>query len=304
MIERCATYGSVAVTSSAPVSASANALTPCQIQKEHPLTEIPNATVVPIHVALEKIKTAAVELGRASPHPKSQMLIGIRAECLEQLQVVLARTESRQRSLDEKDLQATAREEVEDATSTYSRLIGLAVKAKGGKLTAEQFISAMRAEADPARASGAVHQMVTRRQTIQLGEHEVVTAESNSAASTVIELSAAESYCLRVTVHTINTYTGEVHCTLVGGERLDRLFSNSDINRRVLQLRVVGQALFMLSLCASVGAAVDIVASIRILVTSKGISHRCSLINFENLKRLSLELSKDIENRYGRLDGL
>lgn len=304
MIERCSTFGAIAVTSSATVAAPANAHLQLQIQKEQQVIDIPDATVVPISTAIQKIKIAALELSRASPHPKGQSVVGIRSESLEQLQIVLARSETRQRSLDDRDLKTVAQEEIEDTASTYARLASLANKAKNGKATAEEFVSAMRAESDPSRACSAVYQMVNKRQTILVGEHQVVTADSRTAGSTEIELRAAEAYLLCVTVHSVNADTGEVSCRLIGGERLDRLFSDVDINRRILQFRVVGQALFLLALCASVGAQVDIVASVRLLVTPKGATYRCTLINFKDLKRLSGELRKSIENQYGSLDGI
>lgn len=302
MIEYCPTYGALTATSAAPIHIVSNALAHAEIQQEQTLSRLPDATIVPLGIALQCIKTAGVELARANPHPKGCTLIGIRSELLEEFQVVAARIEGKQRSIDGEDLASVANSEVADSKEMYSRLAPLASRITAKKAAAEDFVKAMRAETDHSRARAAVLQMTNKRQSIRLGGQELVTGAGDSASE--IELAARETYRLRMTVQSINTDTGEVTCKLVDGVDLDRLFDPSDLDRRVLHFRVVNEALFLLSQCGSLGAPVDVTVSLRMVLTPRGQSFRCTLVGFDDIKTLAVDLQKRLQNRYARLQDM
>lgn len=303
MIEYCPTLGPVVVSSMAPIRAPVHAMTAAQILKEETLTRIPDATVVPIGIALDRIKTAGQELSRANPHPRGHSVVGIRSDALEHLTVVIARTQERQRSLEEKDLPTTAQDEIRQTVDNYARFSELSAKIRNARATAEEVFGVLRSETDSGRSRMALLQKATKRQTVRVGNEEIVS-QDDVASNVEIELPAADRYRLQMTVQSVNTDTGDVNCKLIGGENLDRLFFDADVERRVLHFRVVDEALFLLSLAASVGAVVDAAVAIRMLITPKGFSYRCTLIGFHDAKALASDLHKAVGNRYARLEGM
>lgn len=303
MIEYCPTHGPIAVSSSAQVSTPRQALTAAEILEEKSLSRSTDATVVPVAIVLEKIRTAARELARANPHPKGHSFVGIRADALDNLAVVIARTQDRQRAFDEKDLDSTAREEIKHVKDSYARLSGLADKVQSGKASAEDVFGEIRANPDPARSRQALFQMVSQRQSVHVGDEEIVS-EAEGTRSGEVEIPAASRYLLRMTVQSVNTDTGDVSCKLVGGEKLASLFADSDIESRLLRFRVVDEALFVLASAQSVGAVFDAVVAVRLVLGGKGFSYRCTLVRFHDVKKLASELQRAIENRYSCLDGI
>lgn len=303
MIEYCPTHGPIVVSSAAQMGSRSQELTAAEILEETTLTRIPDAAVVPVTIVVERINTAARELARANPHPKGHSFVGIRFDALQHLTVVIARTQDKQRSLEEKDLRTTAQEEIKRAVDSYTRLSGLADRIRAGKAMAEQVFGEIRADADPARARQALLQKVSQRQSVHIGNEEIVSHDKG-AANAEIDVPAADRYRLRMTVQSVNTDTGDVSCKLVGGDKLANLFTDSDIETRLLRFRVVDEALFVLASAQSVGASFDAVVSVRLVLSTKGFSYRCTLVRFYDVKSLASELKKAIENRYSRLDEL
>ena len=121
MIEVCPRFGPLVITASAklPRNLSSVSKEVAALHKEIPMNR-EKLTIVPI----EQVRQMALEAAKNFPslHHKKSVLIGIPAECLANLEIVVGLTDQKQRDWTEGDLQTQAEEDIRASRQQLSRL--------------------------------------------------------------------------------------------------------------------------------------------------------------------------------------
>ena len=234
--------------------------------------------VTPLPEAIRLLEKTARMLKQTNPHGQQTVLTGIPSEQLQKLDVVMALIEQKQRTIDNDTIEERAELDKQDALARIARMQPITRKARQGKLDAETVMKAIRSEPDQHLAMNTLRHLVLRTNDLSVSDVDVITEDSSSAFG--IDFNASKTYSVQMSVNAIHAESGNVSCVLQGGENLEPVFQTSDLGRRGLQFQVTSDKFILLGYCMLLGLHVKAQIAIRVSLTSKGPSYKCSLISF------------------------
>ena len=253
------------------------------------------AELIPAVHFLERCRTAIRALESYKTHPGQATLVGIPAHQIESFEVVLARIESKQRSLIDKDIVATAKAEAAATRSSLARLKPVGRKAKAGELSAEELLQALNAEPDPRVARA--HFMSMKGSDITVRD-EVEILTSSTPTTLPKKYPAAKSYTLEVRVTSVDVESDKTHLILTGKNLPAPLFSNAEGTIRRIITHVTDPAnLRLLNLCMAYQVPLTVELAITVDLGNSGLAYTATLIRLpkagETLKSLKQAIAMD-----------
>lgn len=253
------------------------------------------AKLIPVQHFLERLRIGIRALEDYKTHPGQFTLIGIPAEQVQSFEIVLARTESKQKSLIEDDLVAAAKAETSARSSSIARLKPVVGKAKEGGLSAEELLEALNAEPDPRVARAHFMSMKGDGITVR-DETEILTSSASSALPK--KYSAAKSYVLEARVTSVDVESDKTHLMLTGKVLPVPLFAKSEGIVRKIITQVTDRAdLRLLNLCMAYQVTVLVELAITVDLGNSGLAYTATLIRLpkpaETLEALKRAIAID-----------
>ncbi len=234
------------------------------------------ANLIPATYFFEQCRTAIRALEAYKTHPGQATLIGIPAEQVQCFEIVLARTESKQKSLIEKDVIAAAKTETAARLSSLARLKPVVSKAKEGGLSAEELLAALNAEPDPGVARA--HFMSMKVDGITVRDETEILASSNTAALPK-KYPAAKPYAVEVRVTSVDVESDKTHLILTEKFLPVPLFAKSEgIVRRIITHVTDPAELRLLNLCMAYQLPVFVELAITVDLGNSGLAYTATLI--------------------------
>lgn len=286
LIEHCPTLGPMIITtrSSLQPEETKAASQLLQLIDIKPIMTDETRLITPIASAFQQIEQTAKAIRQLNPHG----LIGIPTEQLRELEVVSALIEARQRSLENDDLQSRAQLDKKQSLALFAKLKPLVGKAVQGKIDAETVMKAIRSEPDQMQAINTLRHLILRKSDISVGDIEVISAEAGQSSNP--DFTASNPYVVHLTVNSINAEHATASCILQGGQDLEPIFQREDFGSRTLQFQLPHDRLVLAGYCMLHGLQITARISLRMTLTAKGPSYKCSLIALENEDRLLASL--------------
>lgn len=281
MLEHCPIHGPLIITTRSRVRAAM-----LHHSRHHQLVAkvafmtVDSRIVTPLPDAIWLLEQAAKTLKQTNPHGGQAVLTGIPTDQLRKLDVVMALVEQKQRSIENDALEDRAELDKQDSLARFAKLQPVARKVAQGKMDAETVMKAIRAEPDQLLAISTLRHLLLRTHELSVGDVDVITADQ--ASSGIADFNASRPYNVTMSVSAIKVETCQVNCVLQGGEDLEPIFQAGDLGHRVLQFQVGSDKLMLLGYCMLFGLHPKALISVRVTLTSKGPSYRCSLIAFHD----------------------
>lgn len=155
MRELCPTSGEIYLTFGSRIAVDKELTIPMSdIIKMEKLPTNEVLRVVPVPQAIQLLKEVELRLQKLHAQKRDVTIVGIRAEQLEDIEVVVARKQSRQARLDAADLSEEAEIERDLATVMARKLTPLVDRLNNKKLSTEQLFQFLGEQPDPSRARG------------------------------------------------------------------------------------------------------------------------------------------------------
>lgn len=261
------------------------------LAKAPPMT-VDSRLVTPLPEAIWLLEQAAKTLKQTNPHGAQIVLTGIPTDQLGKLDVVMALVEQKQRSIDNDDLESRAELDKQSALARIAKLQPVARKAAQGKADAEAVMSSIRSEPDQLLAINTLRHLLHRTHNLSVGDVDVVIGDQALTGSP--DFAASRTYLVQLSVSSINADTGVVNCVLQGGQDLEPVFQVSDLEHRTLQFQLAHDRLVLLGYCMLLGLHLKAQISMRITLTAKGPSYKCSLITLQDEETLLSSIRKAI----------
>lgn len=293
LIEYCPIHGPLVITTKSSLSRAelARARHLHVLEKSSTMAN-DSCLVTPLPEAFMLLKQAARTLKEMNPHGPQTALTGIPTDQLAKLEVVTALVEQRQRSIENDDLQSRAELDKQCTLSRVGRLQPVVRKAAQGKADAEFVMHTIRAEPDQLLALNTLRHLMTRTSDLSMGDVDVVVGDQALGCSP--DFVASKAYLVQLSVSSINADTSIVSCMLQGGQDLEPIFQASDLGHRSLLFHLSRDRLVFFGYCMLLGLQLKAQISIRIALTAKGPSYRCSLITIQDEETLLASIRKAI----------
>lgn len=254
-----------------------------------------HSTLVPLSRVIEHLREAERVLAGCKTHPGETTLIGLPADQVQSLELVLARTNRKQRDLVEGDLVVAAEAETLASRSELARLKPLVGKAKSGNLSAEELMAVLNAGADP---------RVTRERFLSLEGKPVTVRDeqqvllSPNAQPLPKQYAAQQSYTLNVRVENTDMPSFEARLLLVDKFLPSALFSQTDSGNRCVTTRVPDtENLLCIGLCMLLGVHVSVELAMTIGIGHAGLSYSATLIRLTDAKATNALLTQAMKAR-------
>lgn len=298
MKEQCESYGEVVQTGYAPFPSLAenDVFIGERLSESVPIAmdTKANVTIVLLDTFRSLLGQTEKELRKASPHPADCAVVGFEIEHIRDARIVLARKRSSQRRLDDEDLENTAEEEVEIQMAIAARLKSAATKGRQGKLTAETAIQTLRKEPDPTRASQLLVQMIRSASPITIDNMDLIPAIGEPAAAVKLE---GETYRLKLKVREVDFEKQMAICVLAGGEKLERLFENHDLDhRRIVIEGSLDSDIQLLAQTAAFGIEMEADIALAITLKANGQVFEGRIVKISQLRGLR-DMLRDAEEK-------
>lgn len=293
MLEHCPVLGPMIITSSSRASATElNRAQHHQLLSTASAMTVDSRLVTSLPDAVRLLEQTAKALRQLNPHGSQTVMTGIPTEQLGKLDVVMALVEQKQHRIVDDDLESRAELDKQSTLARVAKLQPVARKAALGKADAELVMKSVRTEPDQLLAINTLRHLLSRAHDVSVGDVDVVVADQSLASSP--DFAASRAYVVELSVNSINADTGIVNCVLQGGQDLEPVFQVCDLGHRNLQFQLSRDRLVLLGYCMLLGLQLKAQISIRITLTAKGPSYRCSLITLHDEEALFTSIRRAI----------
>ena len=294
--ECCPVYGEFCRTAHADIHIPAERYSTVKdILMTQPVMDASRSTLVHFAHVIEHLRKCARALKGCNIHPGDTTLIGMTADQVQSLELVLARTNRKQRDFLEGDLAATAEAEKIAWQSEQARLKPYVTKAKSGNLYAEEFMTAINAGPDP---------RITRERFLSLeGKPFTVRDEqqiflSPNAQPLPKQYAAKDPYTLTVQVENTDMPSFVARFLLVDKFLPSPIFSRTDPgNRCVTALVPDAEDLLCIGLCMLMGVHVSVELAITVGIGHAGLAYTATLIRLTDPKKTNALLTQTMAAR-------
>lgn len=232
--------------------------------------------LLPISYCIDLLKRAEHNLKLLKTHPADATLIGLSAEQVGGLEVVMARVDRKQKDWIEHDLLAAAEAEASATRSALARLHPIILKARNDALSAEELLTTLNAE--PNQKIARERFLSQRTEALTLRDEKEILAP---ACTSVLPKSyrAADAYQLMVRVTSIDITSSAICFVLVDDVLPQGLFTAADSGFRAVSAQSNDTAdLRRLSLCMAYGVEVLLELSLSVNIGGAGLAYSAAII--------------------------
>ena len=248
------------------------------------------ARLIPLSHVLDHLQEAERTLKNCHTHPGDATLVCISAEQVRDLEVVLVRTDRKQKNLIASNMLAEAESERAATQSALARLRPVVSKAREGELSAEELVAAFKAEFDPQVARRRFLATQAESTTIR-DENEVLTSPDPKTLPK--EYAAEHTYVLSVLVTQMTKADSTAHLLLMDKYLSGELFTDRDFGLRSVSTIVTEpKDQRCLNLCMAYDIAVTVELAISVKVSMSGLEYKASLRKVTNMADAMLAVKR------------
>lgn len=252
-------------------------------------------TLVPLAHVIEHLREAARVLEGCKTHPGETTLIGLAADQVKSLELVLARTNRKQRDFIEGDLVAAAEAEAFASQSELARLKPFVTQAKCGDLSAEALMTVLNAGADPRVARERFLSLEGKPVTVRDAQQIFLSPNAQPLPK---QYAAQNSYTLNVQVENTDMPSFEARLLLVDKFLPSPLFSRTDAGNRCVTVRVPdAEDLLCIGLCMLLGVPVSVELAVTVGIGHAGLAYSGTLIRLTDPKATNALLTQTMAAR-------
>ena len=238
------------------------------------------ASLISLQHLIDLLLNAMRIIEGCKTHPGGATLIGLRADQVQSLEIVLARTETRQKSLLDGNIVASAEAETAARRGALARLKPIVSKAKNAALSAEELLTVLNAEQDPKVARARFLSQRGGPVTVR-DEHEILASPDFRPLPK--KYSAEHSYTLTVMVTSVDMTTADASFILVDKLLPIPLFTDADVGiRKIITYIADSGDLRCLNLCMAYGVSVPVELAISVNIGGAGLGYTATLIRLAN----------------------
>lgn len=277
MLESCdmytSTYAQLHINQSKHINSKETLMT-------HSFTAATQSKVIPASVFIDQVKDAVKQLQRLNTHPGDAALIGFLPEQVAHLELVMARTQRKQKDWIEKDLRSITEAEASMTSAALLRMRPAIAKAKKNSLSAEELIQTLSAETDMRIARERF--LTQASQPVSLRDDENILALPNSLPLPK-KYSAKQAYTLTVAIESVDRVVSTVRLLLVDKILPDQIFSENDQGTRtILTLADDAVDIKLLGLCMANQVNIQVEVALCVSINGAGLSYTANLIRILN----------------------
>lgn len=300
-IQECPRIGKHCITMRAVLDSS-NCLTvafpslinkmPINLPSTEKLVELtPISTVVDLLLNAEKTLTAM------HSHPVDMAVVGVETSGLSQLQLVVARKEEKQKRTDEANVAETAEQEIKLAREMSARIKPLASDIKQNTATAEEAMTVLLHENNPAHARKMLLALM-QSNTTMIQNLEVLTPSHEESTGGVRVVKGKKPHRIRVDILSIDRAKSSCTARVIKLESESEIFKPTDVGVQVIQLSAFDQdSFFILCQCAALGMTLSVTVSVDISISSKCFQYRASLVSIPDHATVLQQLKDQMISR-------
>lgn len=291
LAEYCSVYGEFCRTAHADLYIPVDRhFTPKEILMTQAVIDTSRATLVPLQCVIEFLREGARVLEGCKTHPSETTIIGLTSDQVQALELVLARTNRKQRDFIEGDLATAAEAESSSRRSALTRLAPFINKAKNDLLSAEELMSALNAEADPRIARERFLSLEGNSVTVR-DDREILLLPNSKPLPK--KYAAQDLYSLNVRVENTDVTSSEARLLLIDSYLPSPLFSRTDVGLRSVTTRIPdADDLRRIGLCMTFGVPVSLELAITVGVGHSGLAYSATLIRLTNSEAIGNQLKK------------
>lgn len=296
LAEFCPVYGEFCRTAHADIHIPAERhLTVKEILMTQNVMDASRSTLVPLAHVIEHLREASRVLEGCKTHPGETTLIGLTADQVKSLELVLARTNRKQRDFIDGDLVAAAEAEAIACRSELARLKPFITEAKCGHLSAESLMAVLNAGPDPRVARERFLSLEGKPVTVRDAQQIFLSPNAQPLPK---QYAAQESYTLNVQVENTDMPSFEARLLLVDKLLPSPLFSRTDVGNRCVTARVPdAEDLLCIGLCMLLGVHVSVELAITVGIGHAGLTYRATLIRLTDPNVTNALLTKTMADR-------
>lgn len=279
--EVCPVFGEFCRTTCASLQISSHEqIIPKETLMSQNIENSSRSRLIPIRQFIDHLKDAEQVLKGCKTHPGDATLVCISSDQACDLEVILVRLDRKQKDWISYDLLAEAEAEIATRQSALARLRPVVSKAKDGTLSAEELLTAFKAEHDPKVARERFLAMKGDRTTLR-DEHNVLVPSSFKPLPKTY--AAKSSYVLNVLVTSIDKTSADARLIVIDLDLTDAIFSSADSGVTGINTRVPdADDLRCLNLCMAYDVSVTVELAISVIISVAGIGYIATLIRIVN----------------------
>ena len=239
---------------------------------------------------IEQIRMTSRAMHSLNPHPVDQTVMGVDAGIVDQIQVLMIRTEGRQRRLDADTVAVEASQEVAISHELIKRLSPLANRISKNKCSAEEVMQSLHAEEDSDRARKTLVGLLKTPSPLLVGNR-LLASPQDEPASGSIWIPGGASHQLRVQIDLINHEEASMSAKLLACEASASLFKERQIGSQVIRLKVPKpQNFFLMGQCASMGWPISLTLSVDTSLSARSTGYSATVISIVDRDDLASRL--------------
>lgn len=294
LAEFCPSHGAFCRTTYADLRISPEKLfTTTEILMTQSIDLATHASLISLQHSIDLLRHAMRTLEGYKTHPGDATLIGVPADQIRSLEIVLARTETKQKNFIDGDVVAAAEAETAARRSALARLKPIINKAKTDVLSAEELLTALNDEPDPKVARGRFLSFSGDSLTVRDEQEILKLADARPLPK---KYAAANSYTLTVIVTSVDVTSADAHFTLIDKFLPSPLFTNADVGFRKVITHIADSGdLRCLNLCMAYGVSVPVELAISVNIGGAGLGYTATLIRLVNRADTMNSLKKTME---------
>lgn len=226
-----------------------------------------NAKIVSLDSHLQLLQKAGAELKQVISHPSNQVLIGLRANAVKNMEIVAVRLAKKEQDLIHEDLKTATEEEVKATRHSYETMKPLVDKAVANRLSAEELLTAINAQPNP---------LLARRQFMSMGENVATIFDDNEVLVRRGQMTLPHrypsegQYTLEVMVAQFSPTTRTATFALVAAFGKQPFFNDNDHGKSVVAEIPSQNDVTLIGLCASYGLPLKVVMALEVSLKIKG----------------------------------
>ena len=294
LAEFCPSHGAFCRTTYADLHISPEKLfTTTEILMTQSIDLATHASLISLQHSIDLLRNAMRALEGYKTHPGDATLIGVPADQIRSLEIVLARTETKQKNFIDGDIVAAAEAETAARRSALARLKPIINKAKTDVLSAEELLTALNDEPDPKVARGRFLSLSGDSLTVRDEQEILKLADARPLPK---KYAAANSYTLTVIVTSVDVTSADAHFTLIDKFLPSPLFTKDDVGFRKVITHIADSGdLRCLNLCMAYGVSVPVELAISVNIGGAGLGYTATLIRLVNRADTMNSLKKTME---------
>lgn len=298
--EICPTLGPICRTTFADLHISPKKfVSPIEIYMTETVSVNTPQKILPVADFIELLKKAARSLKSLNTHTGDATLIGLPSAQVEDLEVVMARVERKQKDWIDKDLVVEAESEAFETRAAMARLLPIVTKARNGELSAEELLAALNSEPNPRVARERF--LAQRGEAITLrDENEILASASFSALPKSYRSAKSRQLKGRVTI--VDTPASSICFLLVDDFPADDLFHPTDTGYRTILLQSNdADSLSLLGLCAACSIEVVLELATSVNISGAGLAYSGTIVRVMDQDVVSAAIKEALQNRFSGL---